>query len=660
MRPIEAKAISAIRVLAADTVQKANSGHPGMPVGAAPAAYAIWSEMRHDPKHPDWPGRDRFVLSSGHASALLYSLLHLFGYGITIEDMQSFRQYASRTPGHPEFGHTVGVEATTGPLGQGFAMAVGMAMAEAHMAALFNKDNFPVVDNYTYVLLGDGCMMEGAVYEAASLAGTQKLAKLIAVYDSNRITIEGSTELAFTENVAGRFAAMGWQVITVDNGEDTVSISLAMEEARIETDKPSLIIVHSDIAHGTLKEGQAAAHGSPLGEDVIADMRAKLGWKLPPFEIPSDVYAHFEALSLRGAQSRKEYDEMAVRYAEEYPELAARLTAWRKGEIPQDAFHDEAMLAADGPKATRSSSGAVLNRLFAKMPNLFGGSADLGPSNNTELKGSPFFSPESREGCNIHFGVRELAMACIANGAALYGGLRAFCATFFVFADYVKPALRLSALMKLPVTYVLTHDSIGVGEDGPTHQPVEQLAALRATPDVFVFRPADQKETAYCYRASLTLNAPSVMALSRQNLPQLAETGEGVLKGGYILRDPKGEPDVILMASGSEVELLYKAADILSVQGYTARLVSMPCMDLFRRQPKEYQESVLPSAMRSRVSVEAGSTFGWDRYVGLDGAAIGIDHFGASAPAKTLFAEMGFTPEEVAGVAVRVIKSNRE
>ena len=659
MRPIEAKAISAIRVLSADTVQKANSGHPGMPIGAAPAAYAIWSDMRHDPKHPNWPGRDRFVLSSGHASSLLYSLLHLYGYGLTIEDMQQFRQYGSLTPGHPEYGHTVGVEATTGPLGQGFAMAVGMAMAEAHMAAIFNKEGFNVVDNYTYVLMGDGCMMEGASYEAASLAGTQKLNKLIAIYDSNRITIEGSTDIAFTENVAARFGAMGWQVINVENGEDIVAISLALEEARIEAEKPSLIIVHTDIAHGTLKEGSAGAHGSPLGDDVIADMRKRLGWKNPPFDIPEDVYAHFEALSLRGARARKEHEEMYAGYAEAYPELAAQLESWRKGEVSEDVFSDDEMLAADAPKATRSCGGVVLNRIFAHMPNLFGGSADLGPSNNTELKTSGYFAPDCREGCNIHFGVRELAMACIANGVALYGGLRAYCATFFVFSDYVKPALRLSALMKLPVTYVLTHDSIGVGEDGPTHQPIEQLASLRATPNTYVFRPADQKETAYAYRAALKLNAPSVMALSRQNLPQLEDTCDKAMLGGYILREPKGTPDVILMASGSEVELMYKAADILSVQGYTARLVSMPCMELFREQSEEYQQSVLPASIRARVSIEAGATQPWGAYVGLDGASIGLDHFGASAKGAVLFKEFGFTAENVANAAIEVIKRNR-
>ncbi len=656
MRPIEAKAISAMRVLAADAVQKANSGHPGMPIGAAPMAYALWSAMRHDPKHPEWPGRDRFVLSSGHASMLEYALLHLYGYGLSMEDIKEFRQYGSLTPGHPEYGHTRGVEATTGPLGQGFAMAVGMAMAEAHTAALFNREGFPVIDNYTYVLMSDGCMMEGITSEAASLAGTQKLNKLIALYDSNHITIEGDTGLAFTENVAGRFAAQGWQVLRVENGEDIDAVCLAIEEAKLETQRPTLVIVKTEIARGTLKEGSHGAHGAPLGDECVLDMKKRLGWEHPPFEIPRDVYAHFEALAELGAKARREREALEARYREAYPALAEQLDEWRSGEIPAAAAGALASVAAGAPAATRVSSGAALNALFAHMPNLFGGSADLAPSNNSELKGSPGFSPESREGCNIHFGVRELAMAAVSNGVALYGGLRAFCATFFVFADYVKPALRLSALMKLPVLYILTHDSVGVGEDGPTHQPIEQLASLRATPDVLVFRPADQKETNYAYIAALNAKEPSVLALSRQNLPQLPDTGEGALRGGYVLRDPHdGKPDVILMASGSEVELIYRAADMLSVRGYTARLVSMPCLDLFRRQSREYRESVLPDSIRRRVSVEAGATLGWHRYVGLDGIALGIDHFGASGPAKTLFSELGFTADEVAGAALRLL-----
>ena len=656
MQKIEQQAISAIRVLAADAIQKAKSGHPGMPIGAAPMAYALWKQMKHNPKNPTWAGRDRFVLSAGHASMLEYALLHLYGYGLTAEDLKNFRQVGSLTPGHPEFGHTVGVEATTGPLGQGFAMAVGMAMAEAHMAAKFNKEGYNVVDNYTFVMMGDGCMMEGASAEAASLAGTQKLNKLIALYDSNRITIEGDTATSFAENVAARYAAYGWQIINVENGEDYNAVGVAIEAAKLEKEKPSLIIVKTNIAHGTAKEGKASAHGEPLGEENIAAMKANLGWEYAPFEVPSEVYAHYEAIALKGAKANEAYDAMMAEYAKAYPELYAEWQAWHSDVLPEALLQDESLFAAEGAKATRATGGDVLNKLAGYLPNLFGGSADLAPSNKTEMKGRGFFAPDLREGANIHFGVRELAMACISNGIALYGGLRAYCATFFVFSDYVKPALRLSALMGLPVMYVMTHDSIGVGEDGPTHQPIEHLAALRATPNTYVFRPADQKETAYAYLTALTKKAPSIMALSRQNLPQIAETGEGAKKGAYILRDPKGEPDVILMASGSEVELIMKAADILAVQGYTARLVSMPCVDLFEEQSAEYKESVLPKAMRKRVAVEAGSGFGWERYVGLDGATVTMNRFGASAPAGELFRAFGFTAENVAAAALKVIK----
>lgn len=656
MQTIERQAISAIRVLAADAIQKANSGHPGMAIGAAPMAYALWKQMKHNPKNPSWAGRDRFVLSAGHASMLEYALLHLYGYGLTMEDLKNFRQVGSRTPGHPEYGHTVGVEATTGPLGQGFSMAVGMAMAEAHMAAKFNREGFPVVDNYTFVLMGDGCMMEGAASEAASLAGTQKLGKLIALYDSNRISIEGDTDTTFAENVAARFAAYGWQVISVDNGEDVGAVSVALEAAKAETEKPSLIIVHTNIAQGTAKQGKASAHGEPLGEENIVAMKEAMGWTSDKFEIPAEIYAHYEALAQHCAAGNAAYDAMLEAYRAAYPALYAEWTAWHSQDLPEALTSDETLFAAEGPKATRAASGDVLNKLAAYLPNLFGGSADLAPSNKTEMKGRGFFAPDCREGSNIHFGVRELAMACIANGIALYGGLRAYCATFFVFSDYVKPALRLSALMKLPVLYILTHDSIGVGEDGPTHQPVEQLAALRATPNTFVFRPADQKETAYAYLSALKLHAPSVLALTRQNLPQLAETGAGAQRGAYILRDPKGTPDVILMASGSEVELILKAADILAVQGYTARLVSMPCMDLFEQQDEAYKESVLPKALRKRVAVEAGTSFGWGRYVGLDGKTVTLDHFGASGPAGELFRAFGFTAENVAKTALAAIK----
>jgi len=588
---------------------------------------------------------------------LLYSLLHLYGYILPIEEIKNFRQLHSKTPGHPEYGYTVGVEATAGPLGQGMAMAVGMAMAEKHLAAIFNREGFPVVDNFTFTLMGDGCMMEGVQSEAASMAGTMKLGKLIALYDSNRITIEGDTDIAFAENVAARYAAYGWQVISVDDGEDTAAISLAIEAAKAEREKPSLVKVRTNIAHGTLKEGLPSAHGEPLGEKAIASMRETLGWTHEPFTIPNEVYAHYEMLSLRGAKAEQEYAAMFDRYGREYPQLYVQWLEYHENKLPELLHQDSALFEASGAKATRSCGGDVLNILSKRLPNLFGGSADLAPSNLTELKGKPFFSPETPEGVNIHFGIREFAMAAACNGISLYGGLRPYCATFLVFSDYLKPALRLSALMKLNVLYILTHDSIGVGEDGPTHQPIEQLAALRAVPNTLVFRPADQTETAYCYLAALEAQMPCVMALSRQKLSQLKGSGEGAKRGGYILREPKGEPDVILIASGSEVELIYKAADILAVQGYTARLVSMPCMNLFEMQNEAYKESVLPKHMRKRVAVEAASSFGWDRYVGLDGRIIALNRFGESAPANELFEKFGFTAQNVADVALEVVGS---
>lgn len=648
--------ISAMRVLAADAIEKAKSGHPGLPIGAAPMAYALWKQMRHDPKCPSWQGRDRFILSAGHASMLEYSILHLYGYPVSMEDIESFRQWGSLTPGHPEYGHTKGVEATTGPLGQGIAMAVGMAMAQKRLAAHFNRDSFPVFNNFTYALAGDGCMMEGVASEAASLAGTLGLGKLIVLYDSNNITIEGNTDVAFRENVLKRYDAYGWQVISVDDGENVDAITVALSEAKRENAKPTLIIVKTKIAHGTLKEGKASAHGSPLGEEAIAKMREDLGYSYPPFTIPDEVKAHFAELAEECARPHKEYDIMLDGYKKAYPELYKELLAWQRGELSNEA---EALLRSytlDAPKATRSVSGDILNKLYPLIPELFGGSADLCSSNMTELKGQPFFSAETPDAPNIHFGIREFAMACACNGMALYGGLRPYCATFLVFSDYLKPALRLSALMKLPVLYILTHDSIGVGEDGPTHQPIEHVAALRATPGVNVYRPADAKECAFAYLSALKAQRPSALALSRQNLPQLEGTGEGALRGGYILREPKGEPDVILMASGSEVELIYKAADMLSVQGFTARLVSMPCMELFDEQDESYRESVLPKAMRKRVAVEAATSFGWHKYTGLDGAVVSHDGFGASAPAGKLFGEYGFTAENVAKAALKVIK----
>ncbi len=652
MNTIEQKAITTIRFLAAEAVQKANSGHPGLPIGAAPMALTLWKQMKHDPKDATWAGRDRFVLSAGHASMLEYSLLHLFGYGLSIEELKNFRQWGSKTPGHPEFGHTVGVETTTGPLGQGIATAVGMAMAEARLAAEFNREGYPVVDNFTYALTGDGCLMEGVASEAASLAGHLGLGKLILLYDRNEITIEGSTGLAFTEDVGKRFESYGWTVQTVKDGEDTAAIANAIEHAKADTKHPSLIIVHTEIAHGTPKANSASAHGEPLGSDALKAMREYYGWNEEPFAVPADVKAYFAELQQGYSKQHADYDAMFEAYKNAYPELYTKWLAWHEKKLPDALKKDPRLFSSTDPKATRIVSGELLNLFAEYMPNLFGGSADLAPSNKTELKGKGFFGAENRTGANIHFGIREFAMAAICNGIQLYGGFHAYCATFLVFTDYLKPALRLSAIMHQPVVYVMTHDSIGVGEDGPTHQPIEHLAALRATPGTLVFRPADAKETAYSYIMAFEAEKPSVLALTRQNLPQYAETGEGAYKGGYILKDAKNnKPDVILMASGSEVELVYKAADQLAAEGISARVVSMPCLDLFDEQDASYKEAVLPRSVRARVAVEAASAYSWDRYVGLDGNTVCIDHFGASAPAGVLFKEFGFTVEHVVAAA---------
>ena len=656
MNPIEQKAVTTMRMLAVDAIQKANSGHPGLAIGSAPLAFTLFKNMKHNPQSPAFMGRDRFVLSAGHASMLLYSLLHLFGYGLSMEEIKNFRQWGSRTPGHPEYMHTVGVEATSGPLGQGIATAVGMAMAEAHLAATFNREGHVLVDNYTYALMGDGCMMEGVASEAASLAGNLKLNKLIAIYDSNRITIEGSTDITFSEDVGKRFEAYGWQVLKVEDGEDMDAFEAALNSARADKQHPSLIIVKTNIAHGTAKEGKASAHGEPLGVDNIAAYKASLNWEYPEFFVPDDVKEYMDSLQAGFAAEEAEYDARVEAYKAAYPELYAEWLRYHETGVPAEVVNDESLWLCEGKKATRALGGDVLNKLAGHLPNLFGGSADLGPSNKSTMKGRGDFSPEDYSGANIHFGIREFAMAAACNGMALYGGLRPYCATFLVFSDYLKPAMRLSALMKLPVMYILTHDSIGVGEDGPTHQPIEQLSTLRSIPGTLTFRPADARETAASYLAALANGMPSAFALSRQDLPQYPDTGRGALRGGYVLRDPKGGADVILIATGSEVELIYKAADILSVQGYTARLVSMPCVELFDMQDDEYKESVLPRGMRKRVAVEAASSYGWHKYAGSDGEIVSIDHFGASAPAKVLFEKFGMTAEAVADAALRVIK----
>ena len=652
------KCINAIRVLAADAIQKSNSGHPGLPLGAASMAYTLWTKMNHNGKNPDWKNRDRFVLSAGHGSMLEYSLLHLFGYGITVDDIKEFRQWGSKTPGHPEYGHTKGVEITTGPLGQGICNAVGFAIAEAKLADKFNRDGFNIVDHYTYAITGDGCLMEGISSEASSLAGTLGLGKLILLYDSNNITIEGDTDVAFTEDVAKRYEAYGWQVLNIEDGNDIDAISKAIDEAKAETEKPSIIIVKTQIGYGCpARQGSAKAHGEPLGADNIKEMKEVMKWEAEDFFIPQDVYTNMETYIANGENAEQNWNELFAKYEEAYPELAAEYKKWHDLDVTDELLNSEEFWKFGKGCATRQSSGDVLNRLTSFIPNLMGGSADLAPSNKSDMKNTGFFSKEDRSGQNIHFGVREHAMAAISNAIAAHGGLKAYCATFFVFSDYMKGAMRLSSLMNLPVTYILTHDSIGVGEDGPTHQPIEQLAALRSLPNMTVFRPADSNETAAAWFYAVTnKTTPTSLVLTRQNLPLYDIDGKVALKGAYILKDSQKEtPDVILMASGSEVELIMGAADELAKKGIDARVVSMPSFELFEAQSAEYKESVLPNAVRNRVAVEAASSFGWYKYVGLDGEVIALDHFGASAPASILFKEFGFTVENVVETALRVV-----
>lgn len=659
---IEQKSVNAIRVLAADTVQKANSGHPGMPLGSAAMAYELWANhLTHNPKNPKWVNRDRFILSAGHASSLLYSLLHLFGYGLTIEDMKNFRQDNSLTPGHPEYGHTVGVEATTGPLGAGMGMAVGMAMAQAHMAATFNTEDYNVIDHYTFVLGGDGCMEEGISSEAFSLAGTLGLSKLIVLYDSNNITIEGNTDLAFTEDVNKRMEAFGFQTLTVEDGNNLEEISKAIELAKAEKTKPSFITVKTKIAFGCpAKEGSESSHGSPLGEENVKALRDNLGWEeQEAFVIPQDVYDNFAQKAKKGQEVEDNWNKLFKAYCEKYPE---KKELWDKyfAVIDDEKLLncDEFWSYEDKPQATRSLSGNMINRLAKIMPNFWGGSADLGPSNKTVIKDGGSFSKNNYLGRNIHYGVREFAMAAIANGITLYGGTKTFVGTFFVFSDYLKPMARLAALMKIPVTYVLTHDSIGVGEDGPTHEPIEQLAMLRAMPNINVFRPADATETAAAWYSAITSkNTPTVLALSRQNLPQIEGSSKEALKGGYIIAESiKAKPDAIIIASGSEVSLAVDAKKELMEKGFDVRVVSMPCMDVFEQQSDEYKEKILPQTVEKRLVVEAGSSICWGKYLGFKGKSVTIDTFGASAPANVLFKKYGFTVENVVNKALSMLK----
>lgn len=657
---IENMSVNAIRVLAADAVQKANSGHPGLPLGAAAIGYELWANhMNHNPKNPNWENRDRFILSGGHGSTLLYSLLHLFGYGLTLDDIKNFRQWGSKTPGHPEYGVTTGVEASTGPLGAGMAMAVGMAMAEAHLAAKFNKEGYPVVDHYTYVLGGDGCMMEGINYEAFSLAGTLKLNKLIVLYDSNRISIEGNTDIAFTEDVPARFRAMGFKVLEVKDGNNLAEIGRAIEEAKANKEGPSFIKINTKIGFGSPKEGSADVHGAPLGVDNVISMKKNLGWPSEePFFVPDEVYENYKAKAENLGKKEEEWNKLFKEYCEKFPEMKALWDDFKDEAKAEKLLDDEDFWSyEDKADATRNLSGKVLNKLAAKLPTLFGGSADLAPSNKSYLNGAGDYSAENYGGRNVHFGVRELAMTGIGNGLVLHG-LKAYVSTFFVFSDYVKPMARLASLMEIPLTFILTHDSIGVGEDGPTHEPIEQLAEFRAMPNFNVFRPADATETiAAWYSAVTSKETPTALVLTRQNLPQLAGSSKEALKGGYVAADSSKEtPDAIIIASGSEVSLSIEAKEALAKEGIDVRVVSMPCMDIFEKQPSEYKEKILPKSVRARVAVEALSEFGWGKYVGLDGKTVCLDRFGASAPADVLFKKFGFTVENVVKTVKEVVR----
>ena len=660
MNNIDIKSVNTVRVLSADGIEKAKSGHPGLPLGAAPIAYELFANhMKHNPKNPDWANRDRFILSAGHGSMLLYSLFHLFGYGnLSMDDLKSFRQLDSKTPGHPEYGHTVGVEATTGPLGAGMGMAVGMAMAEAHMASVFNKEGFDIVDHYTFVLGGDGCMMEGISSEAFSLAGTLGLSKLIVFYDSNGISIEGSTDIAFTENVVDRMKAFGFQTVEVEDGNDLSAIGKAIEEAKADKNRPSFIKINTVIGYGAgKKQGTAGAHGEPLGSEALAALKSGFGFNPEEsFKVDADVYENFNKINEKNAKIEEEWNKLFKEYASKYPEDAKKWDNYYSEINASLIDSDEFWAWDDAPAATRNISGSIINRLKDIFPNLIGGSADLSPSNKTVMNGEGYISKDDFSGRNIHFGVREFAMTAITNGILLHGGLKAYCATFFVFSDYTKPMARLSALMNIPTIFVFTHDSIGVGEDGPTHEPIEQLAMLRSLPNFNTFRPADARETiAAWYAAMVSKSTPTAIVLTRQNLPQLDGSGKKALKGAYIIKEAsKSTPDMILIASGSEVSLAVEAATELDKDNISTRVVSMPCMDVFETQSKEYKEEVLPKTVRNRVAIEALSSFGWDRYTGLDGRVISMNSFGASAPQDLLFKKFGFTKENVVATAKEV------
>ena len=652
-KDMETMAVNAIRVLSADAIQKANSGHPGLPLGVAPMAYEMWAHyLNINPADPTWEDRDRFILSGGHGSMLLYSLLHLFGFGLTKEDVMQFRQLGSLTPGHPEYGHTVGIEATTGPLGAGISMAVGMAAAEKHLASIFNRPGYEIVNHRTFVIAGDGDLMEGISSEALSLAGTWNLSKLTVLYDSNKISIEGSTDIAFREDVVKRAEAFGFKTLEVDDGNDLQKIAAALDTALQDDSAPYFIKVRTTIGFGCpAKQGSAAAHGEPLGEENVKAMKETLEWpSQEPFYVPEEVYAHYKALAEAKQPAEDAWKKLFDEYCAKFPEMAELWARYHSDEDVKALREDAGFFAkAEKAEATRASSGVVINYMKDKLPNLFGGSADLGPSNKTEMKGERYFSAETPEGKNIHFGVREMAMAGIANGMLLHGGLRTFVATFFVFSDYLKPMARLAALMKIPQIFVLTHDSIGVGEDGPTHEPIEQLAMLRSIPNFDVIRPCDRTETEGAWLMALEAkDRPTALVLTRQNLEQLpGADARKVEKGAYIIDDCEGTPEYILIATGSEVALAVKAKAELGAQGKKVRVVSMPNMEAFDRQDAAYKESVLPNSVRKRVAIEALSDFGWYKYVGLDGKVVSMHGFGASGNGSVLFKHFGFTVEHV-------------
>ncbi|HIS17143.1 MAG TPA: transketolase [Candidatus Coprovivens excrementavium] len=647
--------VNTLRTLSIDAIQRANSGHPGLPMGAAPMAYVLWTRhLKINPKtHMNWVNRDRFVLSAGHGSALLYSLAHLAGYDVSMDDLKNFREWKSNTPGHPEYGCTDGVEATTGPLGQGISMAVGMAMAEAHLGKKFNREGYPVMDHYTYALIGDGDLMEGVASEAASLAGHLKLGKLIALYDSNGISLDGKTSASFTENVGARFEAYGWQYILVEDGFNLEEIDKAIVQAKAESDKPTIIEIKTTIGYGSENQGTHKVHGSPLGEEGVAHAKEVYNWNYPPFTVPEEVSQRFkECIQDKGVEVENKWNEMFEAYKKEYSDLAQKFSDGFSNKVPNTLGDILPQYGEDDSIATRAASQKAINALAKEVSSLWGGAADLASSNKTVIAGEGDFQPESYEGRNIWFGVREFGMACAMNGIMLHGGTRVFGSTFFVFSDYLKAAIRLSAIQKLPVIYVLTHDSVAVGKDGPTHEPIEQLASLRTIPNVQVFRPADGNETSAAWKVALeTLDKPTILVLSRQNLDTLSISKEkvfdGVEKGGYVVQEAESEADGILIATGSEVGLALKAKEELQKKGKDVSVVSLPSWERFEAQSEEYKNTVISPELKKRMTIEAGTTYGWAKYAGDHGVMIGIDEFGMSAPSDIVLRELGMSVENI-------------